>query len=197
MKKLLLGLAFITVANADDAELKARVTALEDFVFGKHAKAEEPTIDILDENILPAAVEPNDEVKAEVAAPKLSGFQMLVKAYMEAGVLGGGASKVDAEAAKAERDAALSKVKDAFKRNPKASCSEFVAYVAGDAQINAEKFGNILNLLDLSPQLATKGNADLIKGIKSGISMRTTDEKGTYRVAKRHLTDADICASLK
>ena len=114
------------------------------------------------------------------AAKKLSKMQELIQNYMQA---------PDATT----RMVAEKEVRAEFAADHKNACVETVKYIQDGGTGNEAKFGTLFSLMDMDPRYATKGNKDILKGIKEGVEMREKDARGVFFKKKVVLTAEMLC----
>jgi len=111
---------------------------------------------------------------------KLSKVHELIKNYMDAQ---GSAARMVAEKV----------IRDAFKVDHKNTCFEIVKYIQDGGKGQNEKFGTLFSLMDMDARYATKGNKDILKGIREGVQMREKDARGVYIKGKIKFTPEMLC----
>lgn len=114
------------------------------------------------------------------AAKKLSKVQELIQNYMQAP---DATTRMIAEKA----------VRGEFAVDHRNACVETVKYIQDGGTGNEAKFGTLFSLMDLDPRYATKGNKEILKGIKEGVEMREKDAHGTFFKKKVVLTAEMLC----
>lgn len=131
---------------------------------------------------VPGAVEPlNEEVlPAESKKVELSKVHGLIKNYMDAQ---GSTARMIAEKV----------IRDEYKIDHKNACFETVKYIQDGGKGQEAKFGTLFSLMDMDPRYATKGNKDILKGIKEGVQMREKDAHGVYFKQKVKFTPEMLC----
>ncbi len=171
------------------AELKDSIAQLEAMLkSGDALNAENNAVAPLDKEDVEPLVEDSLPVEEEApavsdvapAAKKLSKMQELIQNYMQA---------PDATT----RMVAEKEVRAEFAADHKNACVETVKYIQDGGTGNEAKFGTLFSLMDMDPRYATKGNKDILKGIKEGVEMREKDARGVFFKKKVVLTAEMLC----
>lgn len=132
------------------------------------------------EDSLPVEEEATAVSDVAPAVKKLSKMQELIQNYMQA---------PDATT----RMLAEKAVRSEFDLDHKNACVETVKYIQDGGTGNEAKFGTLFSLMDMDPRYATKGNKDILKGIKEGVEMREKDARGVFFKKKVVLTAEMLC----